>query len=554
MIENTTLKGLHNTHLSHPAMSVPLTDSEILELNDLCGALADDTLADPQRARLADLLAASEDARRYYVRAMSQSASLHTYAAETHADPIAAPSEISNLKSQILRLFHWRGFAYAAAGAFAAIALIATAFVTFRPAAAPAAPDAVTATVAQITGARDCEWATDTASSIRNPQSAIRNLPAPGARIPQGQKLRLTKGAAEITFDSGARVTLEAPASLDINSAWGATLRSGLLKASVPKEAIGFRIANRTVNIVDLGTEFAMNAAPDGTADIRVLKGEVEASPRGPDQNTLLIRENETLRFAATSITPIDAADPAYASLSPALALDPFRPAAQHYRISFSPADENAIVPNISDPAPDTDLYAEAAHGRALRLDGARYARATLPNLSSHDTHTIAFWIKIPRDTVLPDSYAMVAWNTALTKLNSRPVHISWNRLPSEGALGAIRTDFGGGHAIGATNLRDGRWHHIAIIFTPGAENAPVEVRQYVDAHLESGSITPGQFRATGRAADTGAPLLDTLWLGCRLGAGGPRQERFRGEIAEIHVIERALNPQEIVALMQTVP
>jgi len=545
-------------------MSVPLTDSELLELNELCGALADDTLADPRRARLSELLATGEEARRYYVRAMSLSASLHTYAAETHADPVAAPSQTSNLKSQItllLRgLLHWRGLGYAAAGAAFATLAIVIALATLRPSpapatitAAPAAPPAPT--VAQITGARDCEWATPAigaAAPTENRKLKTENSIIPGSRLPQGSQLRLAKGVAEITFDSGARVTLEAPASLDINSAWDATLRSGLLKASVPKEAIGFRVANRTVNIVDLGTEFAMNAATDGTADVRVLQGEVEAAPRGADQDTLLIRKNETMRFAPAGITPIDAADPAFASLSPASPVDPYRPDAQHYRISFSPADAGAIAPVISDSPSDSDACADSGHGRALRLDGARYARATISNLSSHDTHTIAFWIKIPGNTVLPDSYAMVAWNTALTKLNSRPVHISWNRVPSEGALGAIRTDFGGGHAIGAANLRDGRWHHIAIIFTPGAEGTPVEVRQYVDARLESGSITTGQFRATGRAADTGAPLLDTLWLGCRLGAGGPRQERFRGEIAEIHVIERALNPREIATLMQT--
>ena len=48
------------------------------------------------------------------------------------------------------------------------------------------------------------------------------------------------------------------------------------LKASVPSEAVGFRISTPAVEVVDLGTEFTMLAEPAGTAaEVRVLKGEV---------------------------------------------------------------------------------------------------------------------------------------------------------------------------------------------------------------------------------------------------------------------------------------
>ena len=62
-----------------------LNDREILELNELCGAVVDGTLTEAQRSRLSEWLRRSEEARRCYVRALGQSASLHTYAAEIHA-------------------------------------------------------------------------------------------------------------------------------------------------------------------------------------------------------------------------------------------------------------------------------------------------------------------------------------------------------------------------------------------------------------------------------------------------------------------------------------
>ena len=42
----------------------------------------------------------------------------------------------------------------------------------------------------------------------------------------------------------------------------------------------------------------------------------------------------------------------------------------------------------------------------------------------------------------------MVAWGVNSSKLGSHPVHIGWNRNPTEGTVGVLRTDYGGGYAI----------------------------------------------------------------------------------------------------------
>jgi hypothetical protein len=43
----------------------------------------------------------------------------------------------------------------------------------------------------------------------------------------------------------------------------------------------------------------------------------------------------------------------------------------------------------------------------------------------------------------------------------------------------------------------------------------------------------------------------DTLWLGCRLGSSSPRKNHFRGEIDDLFIANRALEPREIVHLMK---
>ena len=85
--------------------------------------------------------------------------------------------------------------------------------------------------------------------------------------------------AAEVDELFQAALTTEGPAAFDLNSAWEATLNRGTLKASVPPQAIGFRISNPSVEIVDLGTEFTMSADASGAAEVLVLKGQVEAQP-----------------------------------------------------------------------------------------------------------------------------------------------------------------------------------------------------------------------------------------------------------------------------------
>lgn len=518
-----------------------LADREILELNELCGAVVDGTLNEAQRARLAQWLAGSEAARRYYVRALGQSASLHTYASELHA---GAPDAPAAEEPRARPLSWW----WAALPAAAAVAL--GVWLLPRPAPERAAA-VVTAgdSVARLTGSKNSKWA---AGALQ-----------PGDRLGVNQRLELTGGLAEITFDSGARVVLEGPALLEVNSAWDGTLRRGTLKASVPPEAIGFRISNPAVEVVDLGTEFTMIADGKGAAEVLVLKGEVEAAPRAAgDDDTILLRENESRRFADSGMSDVSDRDEKFAHFTQPLSLDRFAPMINYVHWSFDETAGNHVMADVVGApvgaaaaafhlADGGDLgaaHVEGRVGRALHFDGHLQAKGYFPGISGSAPRTIAFWLKVPEDAQLSDAYAIVTWATKVKKLGNRPVGISWNRRPAEGPLGALRTDFGGGHAMGTTPLRDGKWHHVTVYFAPGDDpNVPVQVRQYIDGRLESSTIVPGTMHLTSGTGDTA--LADYVWLGCRL-TGKMQREHFRGDIDELFIADRGLEPQEIVSLM----
>jgi hypothetical protein len=222
---------------------------------------------------------------------------------------------------------------------------------------------------------------------------------------------------------------------------------------------------------------------------------------------------------------------------------------------SFGPALSayNAELDEVSDGVLE-NIRTEGRWQRALRFNGHLFAKGAFPGLSGNSPHTVIFWVKVPEDARLPNAYAMVAWGVSSKKLGSHPVHIGWNRNPTEGTVGALRTDYGGGFALGATPLRDGRWHHVAVVFVPGEDpETPVEVKQYVDGRFEGeGKPSPPGTEVSAKfSREKTTALTDTLWLGCRVGNDGPRKDRFRGELDELCIADRALGPREIVYLMK---
>jgi len=549
-----------------------LADKDILELNELCNALVDGSISEKQTARLSSWLSTSEDARQFYVRVMGLSASLCYYASEMQTSEMQA-HEPHSLARSGRSVRHW-GWAIGALAAAACVLFTLHIGLSRHDShsisTAPNPPITSVALaedhvfVARLTGSQQCQWVRESASI------------QPGDQLRDGQRLDLAKGFAEITFDSGAVVVLEGPASLDVNSAWSATLNRGTLKASLPPEAMGFSISNPTVEVVDIGTEFTMfSDASAAAAEVLVLKGEVEAAPKNPvDQPPapIVLRQNEAWRFAASGISSIHDSQQKFAELTQPVLLNHVFSPIGYAHWSFDETDGNifkvsnsGLAVNASaaqlENVPQTGLaefhikHLKGNMGGALHFDGHIYARAAYPGISENSPHTVLFWVRVPKDATISNTY-MVAWGVNNKQLRSHPIQIGWNRSPNEGMVGALRTDYGGGFAVGGTQLRDGRWHHIGVVFIPRDDaQSPMEVKQYVDGILEGeGKPSTPRGDAFMHSAEYSAQTANgTLWLGCRLGKQGVRSDsRFYGDMGDLFIADRALEPQEIVHLMNT--
>lgn len=91
--------------------------------------------------------------------------------------------------------------------------------------------------------------------------------------ISSDKSLLLRQGYVELLFDNQTKITLEGPAEFQVLSEDQIKLLYGRLYAIVPQRAIGFTVNTLSAQIIDLGTEFGIEANSRGDTALHVTKG-----------------------------------------------------------------------------------------------------------------------------------------------------------------------------------------------------------------------------------------------------------------------------------------
>lgn len=97
--------------------------------------------------------------------------------------------------------------------------------------------------------------------------------------LPVAKPFELLQGVAELSFPSGARVTLEGPCRFELNEREALTVAHGRVSVHAPPGAEGFRVDTPGGKFVDKGTRFGLAVGTDGTNPVvlsEVYEGEVE--------------------------------------------------------------------------------------------------------------------------------------------------------------------------------------------------------------------------------------------------------------------------------------
>lgn len=377
---------------------------------------------------------------------------------------------------------------------------------------------------------------------------------AQGQRLTEGM-LELDSGSAEITFDTGAELTLEGPARLQLESENKTRLDAGRASAHVPEQARGFVIHTPTSYIRDLGTAFAVEVRDGRETDLHVLEGEVEVAPTGrkASKPPRILRQKEAVRLAGGEMLPINFRQETPKSSKPKRALK--IPPSVHW--SFDSWDGSSTTDSTRGHQLKLQHNRKAAlpelidgpFGTALHFDGdSTLARTDYPGVGGSQPRTIACWTRIQPDagssTNAPNG--IIAWGVVRS---SGKWQIGWNTMRDQGNFGAPRVEFGDGFLVGTTDLRDGRWHHLAVVYLGGPKaNVATHVRIYVDGKLEP----LGGRRQQRIDTDTTSADSRPLTIGRYFGRNPDRDAAFfEGDLDEVHVFEGALLPQQIVRLMK---
>jgi hypothetical protein len=164
-------------------------------------------------------------------------------------------------------------------GALAAAALAAAFLVMWlRPRPEPAGPAAAPVTppyVAVVVKLDGAVW-----------EPSEQAPPSEGSPLATGQH-RLRAGRVTLTFFNGVMLSLQGPADLDLISVERIFCQQGKLRARVPAGAQGFTVLAPGAAVVDLGTEFGLNVATEGKAELMVFEGKAEVSVLNAEGHTL---------------------------------------------------------------------------------------------------------------------------------------------------------------------------------------------------------------------------------------------------------------------------
>ncbi|MBC8325482.1 MAG: FecR domain-containing protein [Verrucomicrobia subdivision 3 bacterium] len=245
------------------------------ELNALCAGHCDGRLSEEEFARLEALLAESPEARAQFLRYMNLESALHEYGEPAglawgeSAHPLLgnAPAQSPTAR--------WMPWALAAS----LVALLTLGVWKWNQP-EPKSSNPITKTAAAIPVVVPGVAVLAKAVGVEWESPA---LPV-GTAVPAG-RLLFSAGLVRLEFYSGAAVILEGPADFELLGIDLAKCHRGKLRAIVPEPAAGFTVLTPQARLVDLGTEFGIDVAENGPAEVHVFDGRVEVYP--PDGQTV---------------------------------------------------------------------------------------------------------------------------------------------------------------------------------------------------------------------------------------------------------------------------
>jgi hypothetical protein len=439
-------------------------------------------------------------------------------------------------------------------------------FLAFRPGTAPEPPQGSTPHPAGVELA--------TAMKVENVRwEADSVTPAEGTVVASG-RLRLRSGRLTLAFFSGASLTVEGPADLELLAPDRVFCHHGKLRVRIPRGAEGFTVRAAGYEVVDLGTEFGLNLEPGGKSRVMVFEGATAVSMLGKDGRSVrgeLLERRRSVEVDPSAgriqdvppqpeaFVPLGEFVPPPLELAPGYAAEILAARPWGYWRFESLADGS--VPNEVpgrpalkalggvelERSPGGNSWARfkpADHTQALVMDG-EWAP------SRAEGYALELWVQADRPS--PSAYAQTALVSLIAKDGQKiESHLAYLEFTARGRRSphepcALRfldrwpaTPTGGTDVFSRRTVVPSRWHHVV------GQKAGDTLELYVDG--ERVGTSPAKLNA--KDADDPATMACRLLVGRLKQRSGPPYineiRAFEGRLDELAVYNRPLTPEEI--------
>ncbi len=208
-----------------------------------------------------------------------------------------------------------------------------------------------------------------------------------------------------------------------------------------------------------------------------------------------------------------------------------------HWPLNSNPTDVSSPYGN------DGVVYGNPSwvpgkYGSAIALDGVDdYVQVPgYKGITGTASRTCTAWIK----TSVKDSThgAILSWGKSVPAGGDY-----WYMLVNYttlGTPGALHLSVSGGNVVGTTDLRDGQWHHVAVVLNDDGSPDTSEILLYVDGQPEALSYMTSRSINTVSESD--------VYIGSRFGG---TSNLFTGLIDDVRIYDTPLTQAEISEAMQ---
>ncbi len=377
----------------------------------------------------------------------------------------------------------------------------------------------------------------------------------------ESRHLQLAGGLVELKFAHGATVIVEGPANFEVRGPQHAFLHQGRAVTRLQKGTKGFILDSPRGRLVDQGTEFGVSVSASGDTEVHVLEGKVDAVPSDQQQTTVQLSVNQAARLTSQRIEQFAADAGGFITDMPPQPVGAIGflhwsfdegkgDVSVNRGVGLGAARARAILRTYPASAGGPQ-WISGQFGAGLSFDGKDdFVECEFSGIPGGEPRTVAFWVKVPRDSSIEEGYGIINWGTNKPGLAWQ---ISVNPQEKEGPLGRLRLGVHESFVVGTTDLRDDRWHHCAVVMYGGHRpDAGTHILLYLDGELE-----PAARKAVGeiRTQITGDEAHN-MWVGRNLGYRGADQgysmgRFFRGSVDEVFVFNATLDQEQIRFLMK---